>query len=118
MTRCGYFFVWAKRDDLTKVAHRSPSYYHKKRVLSIAYKNDEQRREYQRAYYQAHKDSKKRTKTSTEAKRQYNQKMYSRIVADIPKDLAEQFRTVTAEKGDSQAAIIKKAIEQYLEKNK
>ena len=43
--------------------------------------------------------------------------MYSRIVADVPKDLAEQFRTVTSERGDSQAAIIKKAIEEYLKNN-
>lgn len=86
--------------------------------MSIAIKDEEKRRAYQREYYQAHKDTKKRSKTSSEAKRRYNEKTYSRIVADVPKDLAEQFRAVTAQKGDSQAAIIKKAIEQYLDENK
>ena len=87
-------------------------------MLSIAYKNDEQRREYQRAYYQAHKDTKKRSKTSYEVKKRYEDKMYTMIAARVPKDLAEQFRTVTAERGDSQAAIIKKAIETYIAENK
>jgi hypothetical protein len=80
----------------------------------MAYKNDEDRRAYQAAYYQAHKDTKKRAKTSSDAKRRYNSKAYSRIAADLPKDLAERFKTVTAERGDSQASIIKAAIEAYL----
>lgn len=85
--------------------------------MSIAYKDEEQRREYQRAYYQAHKDTKKRSKTSNEVKRRYNEANYSVISVRIQKDITEQFRTVTAERGDSQAAIIKKAIEKYLEQN-
>lgn len=40
------------------------------------------------------------------------------IAARVPKDLAERFRAVTSERGDSQAAIIKKAIETYLDENK
>lgn len=80
----------------------------------VSYKDDEQRRSYQRAYYQANKETKKRSKPNPETKRKYNEKTYSRIVADIPKDLAERFRAVTAERGDSQATIIKAAIEAYL----
>ena len=57
-------------------------------------------------------------KTSYEVKKRYENKVYTMIAARIPKDLAEQFRTVTAQKGDSQAAIIKDAIEKYLDENK
>lgn len=56
-------------------------------------------------------------KTSYEVKKRYEDKVYTMIAARIPKDLAEQFRTLTAERGDSQAAIIKKAIEEYLKNN-
>ena len=80
----------------------------------MAYKNDEDRRAYQAAYYQAHKDTKKHAKTSYEAKKRYESRVYSRIAANIPKDLAERFRAATAERGDSQASIIKAAIEAYL----
>lgn len=81
----------------------------------MAYKNDEDRRAYQAAYYQAHKDTKKRAKTSSDAKRRYNSKTYSRIAADLPKDLVERFKAATSERGDSQSAVIKAAIEAYLE---
>ena len=80
----------------------------------MAYKNDDDRRAYQAAYYQAHKDTKKRAKTSNDAKRRWINANYSTVKADIPKDLAERFRAATAERGDSQASIIKAAIEAYL----
>ena len=83
----------------------------------MAFKDDEQRRAYQRAYYQANKETKKRSKPNPETKRKYNEKTYLRIVADIPKDLAERFRSVAAERGDSQAAIIKQAVEAYLDEH-
>ena len=53
-------------------------------------------------------------KTSYEVRKRYEDKVYSMISARIPKEIAERFRTVTAERGDSQAAIIKEAIANYL----
>ena len=48
------------------------------------------------------------------ANNRYNLRTYDQIAVRIPKDLAERFKTTTKERGDSQAAIIKKAIEAYL----
>ena len=70
-----------------------PTLYHRKRVLSIG-------------------------KTSYDVRKRYENKVYTMIAARVPKDLAERFRAVTSERGDSQAAIIKKAIETYLDENK
>ena len=35
-----------------------------------------------------------KTTTSTAVKRRYNDKTYTRIIADIPKQLAEDFKTI------------------------
>lgn len=55
-------------------------------------------------------------KTSNEVKRRYNEKTYSRIVADIPKATAEAFREKCSAEGVSQAQVIKSAIDEYLKK--
>ena len=54
------------------------------------------------------------SKTSWQVKQRYNNKMYKRVNADLPKDLVDAFKTKCKEKGDSQAQIIKVAIEEYL----
>lgn len=55
-----------------------------------------------------------KTTTSTAVKRRYNDKTYTRIIADIPKQLAEDFKTKCKQDNISMASIIKKAIEDYL----
>ena len=55
-------------------------------------------------------------KVSYEVRKRYQDKTYKAITARIPIDLAEKFRKVTSQNGDSQAQIIKKAIEEYLQK--
>lgn len=82
----------------------------------MAYKNDEDRRAYQRAYYQANKDKKKRTKPNPETVKKYRKEHLLTVAAMLPKELVERFRSVAAERGDSQSAIIRVAIEEYIKK--
>ena len=56
-------------------------------------------------------------KTSWQVKQKYNQKAYTRIVADVPKELATAFKTKCKEKNISQAQIIKKAVENFINEN-
>ena len=42
--------------------------------------------------------------------------MYTQIAFRVPIDLAKRFREVTHMRGDSQAQILKEAIEEYLQK--
>lgn len=57
---------------------------------------------------------KRKTKTSSAVKNRYNSKVYDRVVACVPRDLAEAFKAKCAAEGISQAQIIKKAIEEFL----
>ncbi len=59
---------------------------------------------------------KRKTTTSTAVKARYNKKTYDVIRANIPKELAAAFKEKCAAEGISQAQIIKKAIEDFLEK--
>lgn len=54
-------------------------------------------------------------KTSSTVKKRYNDKVYTHINVAIPKDLAERFKAKCAASGDSQAGVIKEAIERYLD---
>lgn len=45
---------------------------------------------------------------------EYNKQNYTRIVADLPKELVADFKTKCKETGVSQAQIIKEAIERFL----
>ena len=58
--------------------------------------------------------AKRKTTTSTEVKRRYNDKAYSKIQAELPKELVQEFRARCAESGISQASVIKKGIETFL----
>ncbi len=58
----------------------------------------------------------RKTKTSPEVKQRYNKKVYSGIYVQLPKDLVAEFKTACAEKGISQAQVVKKAIEEFLNK--
>ena len=57
---------------------------------------------------------KRKTETSSAVKRRYNQKTYGAVTAYVPKDLATAFKEKCAAEGISQAQIIKKAIEDFL----
>ena len=59
-------------------------------------------------------EQKRKTKTSSAVKNRYNAKVYDRITACVPKELAEAFKAKCAAEGISQAQIIKKAIEDFL----
>ena len=53
-------------------------------------------------------------KTSWQVKQRYNQKNYTRVVADIPKELATVFKEKCKREQVSQAQVIKKAIEEFI----
>ena len=57
---------------------------------------------------------KRKTHTSTAVKRRYNEKTYSRVFADLPKELVADFRESVQEQGVSVASVLKACIEQYL----
>lgn len=59
---------------------------------------------------------KRKTHTSTEVKRRYNDKTYDIISARVPKETAAAFKEKCAAEGIPQAQIIKKAIEDLLNK--
>lgn len=59
-------------------------------------------------------EGKRKTHTSTEVKRRYNEKTYTVISASVPKETAAAFKDKCAAEGISQAQIIKKAIEDFL----
>ncbi len=56
----------------------------------------------------------RKTTTSTAVKQRYLDKAYDVISVRVPKDLAARFKEKCQQTGDSQAGIIKKAIEEYL----
>lgn len=57
----------------------------------------------------------RKTTTSTEVKRRYNDRVYSKIQAELPKETVLAFRAKCQEEGISQASVILAAIEQFLE---
>lgn len=57
---------------------------------------------------------KRKTHTSSEVKRRYNDKVYSTVKAQLPKDLVAHFKEKCKAEGISQAQVVKKAIEEFL----
>lgn len=55
-----------------------------------------------------------KSKTSTEVKRRYNNKVYDKIFVELPKDIVAPFKEKCKAKGVSQASVLKKAIEDFL----
>lgn len=43
-------------------------------------------------------EKKRKTTTSTEVKRRYNEKVYSKVQAELPKEIVSAFRAKCAEK--------------------
>lgn len=61
-------------------------------------------------------EEKRKTKTSSAVKRKYNNKVYSAIRVELPKDLVAEFKERCKTNGVSQASVIRAAIEKYIEK--
>lgn len=59
-------------------------------------------------------EEKRKTHTSSEVKRRYNSKVYSAVTAQVPKELAAAFREKCKAEGVSMAAVLKKAMEDFI----
>ena len=57
---------------------------------------------------------KRKTHTSSAVKQRYNQKTYTPVTAILPKELAAAFKERCAERGISQASVVKAAVERFL----
>lgn len=55
-----------------------------------------------------------KTHTSTEVKRRYNEKVYDNIAVRVPKELAAKFKEKCLSEGVSQAQVLKKAMEDFI----
>ena len=60
-------------------------------------------------------EQKRKTTTSWQVKERYKNKVYGVVKVSLPKDLVTDFKNKCAEKNISQAQVIKKAIEDFLE---
>lgn len=58
-----------------------------------------------------------KTHTSTEVKRRYNEKVYSQLSFQFPKDLVAKFKEKCEQYGVSQASVIREAIEKFLKED-
>lgn len=56
----------------------------------------------------------RKTTTSTEVKRRYNERVYSRVYLQLPKEIVEAFKEKCKRLGVSQASVMLEAIENFL----
>ena len=56
----------------------------------------------------------RKTTTSTEVKRRYNDRVYCKVQAELPRDTVTEFKAKCKSKGISQASILLEAIENFL----
>jgi predicted DNA-binding protein len=61
-------------------------------------------------------EKERKTRTSTAVKNRYNSKAYDVISVRVPKDMAEAFKAKSTATGIPQAQIVKKAIQDFLQK--
>lgn len=61
--------------------------------------------------------TKRKTHTSTQVKRRYNQKVYTRVFADLPTELVEKFKETVKANGDTTASILRECIKEYIKTN-
>ena len=57
----------------------------------------------------------RKTTTSTEVKRRYNDKVYAKIQAELPKETVIAFKAKCKAENVSQASVLLEAIEKFLE---
>lgn len=60
------------------------------------------------------KTTARKTTTSTEVKRRYNERVYCKVQAELPRDTVTAFKIKCREQGISQASILLEAIENFL----
>ena len=60
----------------------------------------------------------RKTTTSWQVKQRYNDRVYSRIQVQLPKETVDEFKRKCKELDISQASVILNAIEKFLEENK
>ncbi|MCL2049770.1 MAG: hypothetical protein FWG87_13705 [Defluviitaleaceae bacterium] len=58
---------------------------------------------------------KRKTTTSWQVKQRYNRKVYTKINADLPKELVATFKLATKQQGVSIASVFRKAMEQFIQ---
>ena len=63
-------------------------------------------------------EEKRKTTTSSAVKRRYNDKVYSVVKAELPKELVAEFKELCKEKGVSQTSVIKSALEKFINENR
>lgn len=56
----------------------------------------------------------RKTTTSTEVKRRYNDRVYCKVQAELPRDTVTAFKAKCKVKGVSQASVLLEAIENFL----
>lgn len=56
----------------------------------------------------------RKTYTSTDVKRRYNERVYTHLSYQLPKDLVAKFKDKCEAMGVSQASIIREAIENFI----
>lgn len=61
---------------------------------------------------------KRKTYTSSAVKNRYKKKMYTRILADLPKDMVAEFKELAAANGTTISAIMREAVERYISEHK
>ena len=64
------------------------------------------------------KKPKRKTHTSYEVIKRYKKKVYTRIYAELPKELVVDFKAAAKRNGVSVASIFKEAMTKYVEENK
>lgn len=57
---------------------------------------------------------KRKTRTSAQVRDRYNNKVYTQLNIRVPKETAAKFKLKCDERGISQAQILKKAIDDFL----
>lgn len=56
----------------------------------------------------------RKTTTSSAVKARYNKKVYAPVQAQLPKDIVAAFKSKCADRGVSQAQVLREAIEAFL----
>lgn len=59
-------------------------------------------------------ETEKKSRTSSAVKNRYNRKVYTPVIAMLPKETAAAFKEKCVREGIPQAQIVKKAVEEFL----
>lgn len=61
-------------------------------------------------------EEKRKTHTSSEVKRRYNNKVYSQVAIQAPKELVADFKEACKAAGISQSQVLKEAMQAFIDK--